>query len=836
MGGASKLVTLLTYPLPLLRPRAAASIRLSFHRRPALSPFATRRAISSIPRHRLGLPFNQLRRSSSTTSAARDDNYSTEPTLTATPSRVSNSWPEWANFVDSLSVCGYFDREIELGGEDLVSEAAEGLTVEFVRAVKGCVLFARDRPELLGCVGVSERCGDCGGKWVALSVQKRGGFSEEDGGVLGQVSEQCICCILLLKALYDDLNELNYEKAHTVDFMRFLLSYIWRSPEGGSLSNRDLVDSSVRNLLSEFANASRSSLGSNLSGGYPTHFPNRFEQPARPYRQQIEMKRGDWICPKCNFMNFARNMKCLECDEARPKRQLSGGEWECPQCNFFNHRRNVMCLRCDCKCPGEVAFGTSNGVGHYSESALNYGNAGTGNGLNISNRTDPSGASDSVNQTLNRILSRSATPEAGKSTATYGENDPGAGRNSVPRFESALNRQTDGRRSEYVPFVPLPADMFAKPHSATDNEKVSDGNGAPAKVDDSINSFSSGWSRDNSPSEKPAYPTESKEDKEQAEKSERWFKKVAELHDVPDLASAISDEDFPEIMPMRKGENRFVVSKKKDRSLTSPQYKRRMAMEQGNSTNYVPFVPFPPDYFAKKDKQPENGASTEKDNGGTSANMSMPQTSYSPGNSNVHMSEASDSGAMRTTVQNPGNRHDFKEQNYSFSARSSEDSRVDHSYGRPSGNTTLSSNEFQPGNQENLKAGSWKDGADGAKSGRSSTPQYESPTNIRESWKGGFSGKSLEGSLVTEPDPLDMSEEAKAQRWFRRAAQIKDISELSQIPDEDFPQIMPMRKGVNRFVVSKRKTPLERRLTSQQYRRNLPIVSSEPLKKENNEG
>ncbi|KAI5427619.1 variant 3, partial [Lathyrus oleraceus] len=96
-----------------------------------------------------------------------------------------------------------------------------------------------------------------------------------------------------------------------------------------------------------------------------------------------------------------------------------------------------------------------------------------------------------------------------------------------------------------------------------------------------------------------------------------------------------------------------------------------------------------------------------------------------------------------------------------------------------------------------------------------------------------WTGKSLEGSAVREPDPLDMSEEAKAERWFRRVAQIKDISELSQIPDEDFPSIMPMRKGVNRFVVSKRKTPLERRLTSQQYRRNLPVVSSDPVKREN---
>jgi hypothetical protein len=83
---------------------------------------------------------------------------------------------------------------------------------------------------------------------------------------------------------------------------------------------------------------------------------------------------------------------------------------------------------------------------------------------------------------------------------------------------------------------------------------------------------------------------------------------------------------------------------------------------------------------------------------------------------------------------------------------------------------------------------------------------------------------------VTDPDPLDMSEEAKTQRWYRRAAQVKHIDDLVNIPDEDFPEIMPLRKGVNRFVVSKRKTPLERRLTSPQYRRNLPVVSSDPDK------
>ncbi|GFY98087.1 zinc finger (Ran-binding) family protein [Actinidia rufa] len=317
-----------------------------------------------------------------------------------------------------------------------------------------------------------------------------------------------------------------------------------------------------------------------------------------------------------------------------------------------------------------------------------------------------------------------------------------------------------GSNSSYVPFVTLPNDMFSKnPQKVEDGEKVVtesyDSVSSKASEQTSSVSLSSetGKSLDSSYG-KPSNQAESLDkEKEQTEKSETGFKKVAELYDSVDSASATSDDDFPEFMPMRKGENRFVVSKKKDRSLTSLMYKRRMAMEQTGSANFVPFVPFPPDYFAKKDKQnPDGEDSTVKATG-------------------------------RLNLQTSG---DFIERKSGVS------------YESPiSGNLTQNSFNSQNKNQD--------------------------------AWSTGFSGK--ESGI--EPDPLDMSEEAKAQRWFRRVAQIKDISELSNIPDEDFPSIMPMRKGVNRFVVSKRKTPLERRLTSPQYRRNLPIVSLDPVKKEN---
>ncbi|XP_010519355.1 PREDICTED: zinc finger protein VAR3, chloroplastic-like [Tarenaya hassleriana] len=123
--------------------------------------------------------------------------------------------------------------------------------------------------------------------------------------------------------------------------------------------------------------------------------------------------------------------------------------------------------------------------------------------------------------------------------------------------------------------------------------------------------------------------------------------------------------------------------------------------------------------------------------------------------------------------------------------------------------------------------------------GNPSQNTYCPQTNQPSIWNNGYSryeaatketdmvGMPLQNTSGKSLDVLDMSEEAKAERWFKRVAEIKYISEYSKIPDEDFPSIMPMMKGVNRYVVSKRKTPVERRLTSQQYQRNLQRVSSE---------
>ncbi|XP_058078207.1 zinc finger protein VAR3, chloroplastic [Magnolia sinica] len=890
LRGASKKLIFMSLtpshpPFSLLSPRSS-SLRLS---RLCLSTISSHRSRRSSYTNRSRLTISVRASEGIHTQTGIKEDYtesssSSSVGLSVNPT-VPHQWPEWTKLLESLRAGGYFDREVRPAVGDVdganadAFEVFEDLPGEFMRAVNACLLFARDRTDLLRFLSKKD---------IEVLVENGSAFLFKNG----MNSTRRLRAFLV----NDGSNVLEFEKAQTVDVMRFLLSNAYSplvASDQNNRNNRELVEASMRNLLSELVGLSGSVRESGFIESMPRQFPTGYGQSPRPVGQNIEMKRGDWICTKCSFMNFARNMKCLECNEVRPKRLLTGGEWECPQCDFFNYGRNTVCLRCDCKRPGETTFGApttrpsfgfdekSNteqalngtdpdkrdiesrlaaneekaqrwfskisqldstadmssaiadedfpeimplrkGVNRFVVSTRktplerrlanaqyrrNLGNDGSAEGNDFPagdvGRVGSDQTSEtSINQSLDRILGRSSAEKNDGLSATGTE----------PRSAPLQNRQPIGNQgsdSGYVPFVPLPADMFAKPQKpGTEDQNANSKYSVAAKAVE----------RAVPVSEKPENHTQidkEKEqvdkEKEQAEKSERWFKKVAELHDVTDLASAISDEDFPEIMPMRKGENRFVVSKKKDRSLTSPQYKRRQAMEQANNSNFVPFVPFPPDYFAKN-KNTETQPSTEKSSSETTVSSTPEKILDTP-----EKAEGSNWGTVGSSAPRSENQQKNGENwNVGLSPNNLSESKGDAVYGGASGNSTQ-----RPGNLQTSGGESWN-------SGRATQQQPESRLSSGESWNRGFTGKSLEGSMVKEPDPLDMSEEAKAERWFRRVAQIKDISELSQIPDEDFPSIMPMRKGVNRFVVSKRKTPLERRLTSPQYRRNLPIVSSSP--------
>ncbi|RZC45351.1 hypothetical protein C5167_038282 [Papaver somniferum] len=868
MGTASKLSMLLTSPFPLLCSRPSV-IRLSRFSIASFSSFslAKRRFYLNSRRIRLGFSIKSSESIHTQTTGVLKEDYHLDSLGSSSNSRVAHPWPEWSKLTENLTTSGYFDRRQS-------SDDFEDFSDELKPAANACLSFAFDHSHLLGSLSRKD-----------IEVVVANGLPFMFKGAVD--SEKGIKSFLGR----DENSDLE-QREGMIDLMRYILSYTCHSPTTSVdkyTINRELVESSVRRLLDELSDASRKVREADLSGSMPKQFRDKYGQKPRPLGRNIEMKRGDWICSRCSFMNFAKNMKCLECDEARPKRLLTGGEWECPQCSFYNYERNVVCLRCDCKCPSEATPGPRSSSGFTNE--INQSRASQANnssgftnpindgpeimplrkGVNrfvVSTRKKPlecysaddqyqvsfgndttvegigfqsedvvgsrKTSESSINQSLDRILGRiSSAPEKNDDKVAIEKNSAGAAKTSISNSASSPFRQSEGSGSNYVPFVPLPADMFAKPQEPEKDKQVTYQNVNVVKADEQLASSLPSESGDSLLlAGKPVNQIVSKEEKEQAEKSERWFKKVAELHDVTDLASAISDDDFPEIMPMRKGENRFVVSKKKDRSLTSPLYKRRMAMEQANSTNFVPFVPFPPDYFAKKGKGQEPLETTTSS---TDASSSTSEIQGGP--------EKSKEPNADTSICSAGH-HSTEVQDYQPASRSSLNTSLFTK--NPSENKSDSVQDGSTRNStqipsEDWISPSWKKNNNRSEAASSPIPRssiQDQPVRTQNSGTStdrGFSGRSLEGSLVTELDPLDMSEEAKAERWFRRASQIKDISELSQIPDEDFPSIMPMRKGVNRFVVSKRKTPLERRLTSPHYRRNLPIVSSESSKKEEND-
>ncbi|OMO96680.1 Zinc finger, RanBP2-type [Corchorus capsularis] len=884
MGSSSRFLLLLSPASPLLHHHRPSSslLRLSRHRIPLSvhqhhHHFCPPRPLAPTSRNRKNSPFILLKPSSRhfhTQTAA--SNFANSSVWTP----PQHPWPEFSALLSNLSNAGYFNSSH-------TSNEFAAASPEFPEeVVNACFAFARDRTDLLRLLSRKE---------IELVVQNGTPFLFKDG------EESARKLIAFLGAR--ETNVRDVDKASTVDLMRFLLSYasnVTAFSEGSNLYNRELVESSVRNLLGELAKLSDSPPISDYSEFDQTQPSDRHGQMPRSFGQKVEMKRGDWICPRCNFMNFARNVKCLECEEDRPKRQLTGGEWECPQCDFFNYGRNTVCLRCDCKRPGKISLGNN-----YSRPGLTYSNGSSSDkadldrrlaaneekaqrwfskvsqldstsdmsssiadedfpeimplrkGVNrfvVSTRKTPlerrldnaqyrrnmdndgipegnNSQTGGVNKSLDAKVNRSLDGILGRSSTTSGSNEntisDGAENSLSASTSSMQDVHPRGTNPNYVPFVPLPADMFAK---KPENSNITESEKAISIDNQSVGSSAVGQTDAVSRSEETIKSIEGQQklmnekessDKEieEAEKSQRWFKKVAELHNVTDLDNGIPNEDFPNIMPMRKGENRFVVSRKKDRSLTSPTYKRQAATEEAGNTNYVPFVPFPPDYFAKKDKQqPEGTDSIAKATGETS-------TCVTPEKHSERLSEASATEG-RMAIQN--------QQTQSWSSKPSgenlNETRTDAAYvAQTSGYSNQNSINPQTSKIDDLSSGySTSENRKPITNSAGSSMQPSVDQNVRSTW----TGKSLEGSAVKEPDPLDMSEEAKAERWFRRVAQIKDISELSQIPDEDFPSIMPMRKGVNRFVVSKRKTPLERRLTSQQYRRNLPTVNSDPEKKE----
>lgn len=887
MGTTSKILTLLSAPaFPNLLYRRSSSHFLHLSRHATLSSATSRRISHSSPRR---IP--PLRSSSRLHSQSSFSNF--DVSGTGNFSRGGSPFvSEILKLVEGLSngkegsFENYRESSLRIEEDELLVNKEEAGS-DFLKAVDVCMKIARDRPDALRFLSRKD----------LEVIVYNGSPSLFKNGTISTSRMK-----LFLNG--DESKILESERAQTVDIMRYVLSYAYNSliiSEQPSQNDAKIIDTSFRNIIFQLVNMSG-------TGALPRQTPVSYEQASRPPMTEVEMKPGDWICGKCSFMNFAKNSRCLECDETRPKSRfsLSNGEWECPQCDYYNYRRNMSCLRCDCKRPGESPitpctktttldqilsgkkpddYNLEQRLAANDEKAEKWFNkmSQMGDNTDLDDSTPDEdfpeliplrkGSNNFVVSTrktpLERRLANSQSETSKSSESSISKSlDRILGRNkSASQSESADYRQSIAKSDpNYVPFVPLSPDLFKEPQ----------------------NSAKEGFKNDNSIS-------------------------------TSDNNATAHNDDFPEIMPMRKGENRFVVSKKKDRSLISPPYKKRMAMEQANQSDFIPFVPFPPDYFAKKDKQPESTSnktatiasenaqaiSTNSDNSSNNASNNIGSYGFTEGKANYHnthpniqnntnnsWSDENDNKSYVSTDTSSTYGSTQEVQKYSspgFSqgAGKYQNAPQDTSWNSSKSNMSYTSKSISASYDTNERAGkyqnipqdnSWNSSnPNESYTSRNTSSSYDTNEGVGKyqntphdkSWNSSkymskntsstydsnqgvgkyqsasqstqdakssysFTGKSLEGSAVADdPDPLDMSEEAKAARWFRRAAQIKNISELSEIPDEDFPEIMPMRKGVNRFVVSKRKTPLERRLTSPQYRRNLPIVSSEPEKDSN---
>lgn len=83
------------------------------------------------------------------------------------------------------------------------------------------------------------------------------------------------------------------ERAETIDIVRYLLSYAYGSPVS-YLKDKELTDSAVRNILAEFVSFS----GFPQTSSYAESTARQNTLGSRPPGQNIEMKRGDWICTR----------------------------------------------------------------------------------------------------------------------------------------------------------------------------------------------------------------------------------------------------------------------------------------------------------------------------------------------------------------------------------------------------------------------------------------------------------------------------------------------------------------------------------------------------------
>ncbi|KAJ1418392.1 Zinc finger, RanBP2-type [Sesbania bispinosa] len=272
-----------------------------------------------------------------------------EPTV-----QISHPWPEWVDLMKCLLKKGHFNAE----GNPFQNADLGAKESNIIRTA--CLNFGRDHFDLLRFLSrkdiaaiVAFGCPSLDRKVINSGKRLRAHVGIDEGNVCSSCNLRGDCERAFVKARED-------EGGRTVDVMRIILTY-GLDPIIGSVENKPClnkrVKESVRRLMKEIVEHSTKEENSNFQD--TTKVVTEEVHPDLQDKGKIDvpLKQGDWLCPKCNFLNFARNIKCLRCDsfcEEKIKQlkednnhlPLKKGDWICNKCNFLNFARNTRCLQC----------------------------------------------------------------------------------------------------------------------------------------------------------------------------------------------------------------------------------------------------------------------------------------------------------------------------------------------------------------------------------------------------------------------------------------------------------------------------------------------------------
>lgn len=231
-----------------------------------------------------------------------------------------------------------------------------------------CLSFARDRYDVFKSLSIDDiqtvveiGCPNLYRKAVNSAKRLRAYARLDEGDVCSTCNLRGSCDRAYVILKEDEAD------ARTVDIVRILLFYALDPlvlSGGEKPPGRQTVESSARKLFSELIELSETPPDPALpkpAGKVLKQKEDTLNFMDDTLSQDIEMKRGDWMCPKCNFMNFSRNVQCRQCNEDGPKRvgpanvEMKKGDWTCSQCNFMNFSRNIRCLKCKAEGPKRVS-------------------------------------------------------------------------------------------------------------------------------------------------------------------------------------------------------------------------------------------------------------------------------------------------------------------------------------------------------------------------------------------------------------------------------------------------------------------------------------------------